>query len=121
MDKYLVYTHVKWVEVSHKILYRGFNSLVSVPQLINFDTDNFVHNNFHCYSALNGLSNHEGQILILENQEINGQNKVCKYKVRQSNEEIIKYVQFALENENWEVVYKQDNINSKFNKFLNIF
>jgi len=67
MDKYLVYTHVKWVEVSHKILYRGFNSLVSVPQLINFDTDNFVHNNFHCYSALNGLSNHEGQILILEN------------------------------------------------------
>ena len=94
--------------------------LVSVPQLKNFDADNFVHN-IHLYSGLNGLSNHEGQILILENKQIDGQNKVCKYKVRQANEETIKNCHFALENENWEEVYKQDNINNKFNKFLNIF
>lgn len=32
--------------------------------------------NLHLYPAMNGLSDHDGQILILENFKINAQNKV---------------------------------------------
>jgi hypothetical protein len=67
------------------------------------------------------VSDHDGQILILENLQNKPQNKACKYKVRQINEETIKNFQLALENENWEENDKQDNVNSKFNIFLNIF
>jgi hypothetical protein len=70
---------------------------------------------------LNGLSDHHGQILILENLQNKTQNKACKYKVRQINEETIKNFQLGLENENWDEIYKQDNVNSKFNIYLNTF
>jgi hypothetical protein len=48
-------------------------------------------------------------------------NKACKYKVRQINEETIKNFQSELENENWEEVYLQNDVNDKFNIFLNTF
>jgi hypothetical protein len=53
--------------------------------------------------------------------QVKAQNKACKYKARQINVETIKNFQLALENENWEEIYKQDNVTSEFNIFLNIF
>jgi len=70
---------------------------------------------------MNGLSDLKGRILILENFQVSTQNNVHKCKLRQINEDTIQNFQLALENENWEEVYKQDNINSKFSTFLNIF
>jgi hypothetical protein len=75
---------------------------------------------FHLFPAMNGLSDFNGRILILENFQVSTQNNVHKYELRQINEDTIQNFQLALENENWEEIHKQDNINSKFNAF-NIF
>ena len=77
--------------------------------------------NFHLFPAVTGLFDFNGQILILENFQVSTQNNVHKYELRQINEDTIQNFKLALENENWEEIYKQDNINSKFTTFLNIF
>jgi hypothetical protein len=43
-----------------------------------------------------------------------------KYAFRETEEKITTF-KFALQNENWEEVYNQENVNSKFNIFLNVF
>ena len=40
---------------------------------------------------------------------------------RDINDENIAYFQWALQNENWEAVYDQENVNTKFNTFHNTF
>jgi|GEM_PF-5379509 len=49
--------------------------------------------NFHLLPTLNGLSDHNGQILILENFHLSTQNNVPKYEVRQINEDTIQNFQ----------------------------
>jgi uncharacterized membrane protein len=78
---------------------------------------------FQLYTVLNGLSDHDGQILKLENLQVKVQNTntAYKYKVRQINDKTIKNFQSELENENWEEVYLQNDVNDKFNIFLTTF
>jgi hypothetical protein len=51
---------------------------------------------------------------------VSTQNIVQKYEMRQIKEDTIQNFQLALESENCEEIYKQDNINNKFH-ILNIF
>jgi hypothetical protein len=51
---------------------------------------------------------------------VSTQNIVQKYEMRQIKEDTIQNFQLALETENCEEIYKQDNINNKFH-ILNIF
>jgi hypothetical protein len=78
-----------------------------------------IHKIFQVYPAINGLLDHDGQILILENLQTMMQN-MHKYVFREINEEKNTLFQFGLQNENWEV-YNQENVNSKLNMFHNIF
>jgi hypothetical protein len=85
----------------------------------NFFLDRSIHKNVQVYPTINGLSGNDGQILKLENLQTIMQNK-HKYAFREINEETIINFQSALQNENWEEVYNQKNVNRKFNIFLNI-
>jgi hypothetical protein len=95
-------------------------SSTSISLIDNFFLDRSIYNKFHVYPAINGLSDHDGQILILENLQAVMQSK-HENAFREMNEGKIANFQLAVQNENWEEVYNQENVNRKFNIFLNIF
>ena len=95
-------------------------SSTSISLIDNFFLDRSIYNKFHVYPAINGLSDHDGQILILENLQAMMQSEQVN-AFREINEEKIANFQLALQNENWEEVYNQENVNRKFNIFLNTF
>jgi hypothetical protein len=86
----------------------------------NFFLDRNTHKNFSVFHVINGLSDHDGQILRLNNVQVKKQTK-HQYICREINEETIAKFQISLQNENWEDVYDYGNVNSKFNILLNIF
>jgi hypothetical protein len=86
----------------------------------NFFLDRNTHKNLSVYPVINGLPDHDGQILRLNNLPVKKQTK-HQYICREINKETITNFQIALQNENWEDVYDYGNVNSKFNIFLNIF
>jgi hypothetical protein len=95
-------------------------SSTSVLLIDNFFLDRNIYNKLQVYSAINGLSDHDGQILILENLQVMRQSDHVS-AFREINEEKITNFQQALQNENWEEVYNQENVNRKFNIFHNTF
>jgi hypothetical protein len=87
-------------------------SSTSISLIDNFFLDSNICNKFLVYPAINGLSEHDGQILILENLQAMIQSKHVN-AFREINEEKIANFQLAVQNENWEEVYNQENVNRK--------
>jgi hypothetical protein len=123
------------METKKKIQLQSLLDTYNLVQIIDFPTrigsttasliDHFfleknVCNKFQTHSVINGLSDHDGQILILENVRVT-RKSIHVRAFRDISDENIAYFQWALQNENWQEVYNQEDINTKFNKFHNTF
>jgi len=69
---------------------------------------------------INGLSDHEVQIIMIENIVLTKQIKNITTK-RDINDQNILEFQLLLGHENWEEIFMEDDANTSFNKFLNIY
>ena len=68
----------------------------------------------------NGLSDHEAQILILHNTNIQI-SRVHHHTKRQINEFTIREFKLNLSHESWEVICTENNVDVLFNCFLNTY
>jgi len=74
--------------------------------------------NYNITPHINGLSDHEAQIITVENMvPIKQTNKITTK--RDINEQSILEFQLLLSYENWEDIFMEDDANTSFNKFLN--
>jgi hypothetical protein len=71
----------------------------SASLMDNFFLDRNIYNKFQAYSVINGLSDHDRQILITENLQVMRQSDYVR-AFRDINDENIAYFQWALQNEN---------------------
>ena len=66
---------------------------------------------------INGLSDHEAQIIMIENIVLTKQINNITTK-RDINDQSILEFQLLLSHENWEEIFMEDDANTSFNKFL---
>jgi len=72
------------------------------------------------YPLINGLSDHDDQLLILNKKQ--KKEKECHtYIKRKINNYTIADFQLKLSHETWEQVFDGNDVNKIFNPFLNIF
>ena len=76
--------------------------------------------NYTIYPHINGLSDHEAQIIVIENTVLTKQRNNITTK-REINDQSILEFQLQLSHENWEEIFMEDEANRSFNKFLNIY
>ena len=70
---------------------------------------------------INGLSDHDGQLLLLRDlKKSNQQQKKYRYK-RIINDRTISNFQFNLSLEEWREIFEDIDVNCMYNKFLNIY
>jgi len=72
------------------------------------------------YPTINGLSNHDAQIITLSNIFIFIPKHVFSYTRKIDSNSISKFT-FLLSFENWEDVFLEENVNIIFNNFLNTY
>ena len=75
---------------------------------------------FTIYPFINGLSDHEAQILVIENIVLTKQRNNITTK-RDTNDQSMLEFQLLLSHENWEEIFMADDANISFNKFLNTY
>ena len=76
--------------------------------------------NYNINPRINGLSDHEAQIITVENMApIKQTNKITTK--RDINGQSILELQLLLSHENWEDIFMEGDANTSFNKFLNIY
>ena len=68
----------------------------------------------------NGLSDHDGQCLLLNNLFIKMEKTLGKYK-RNFTRDTIGYFQKLLLEESWETVYQEHDVDNIFNTFLRLY
>jgi hypothetical protein len=76
--------------------------------------------NYIIYPFINGLSDHEVQILVIENIICAKQRSNATTKRGINDQSIVKFTSL-LSYENWEEIFAEDDANLSFNKFLNIY
>jgi len=76
--------------------------------------------NYIIYPHINGLSEHEAQIIMIENTVLTNQTNKITTK-RDINDQSILEFQLLQSHENWEDIFMEDDANTSFNKFLNIY
>jgi len=76
--------------------------------------------NYNINPHINGLSDHEAQIITVENMVPTKQTNKITTK-GDINEQSILEFQLLLNHENWKDIFMQDDANTSFNKFLNIY
>lgn len=70
--------------------------------------------------TVNELSNHDAQSPVIDNT-VPANNRLPSYhKSRQKNETIIEF-KLSLKNKTWEYIYKNNDINNKFQLLLRLF
>jgi hypothetical protein len=75
---------------------------------------------YDLYPLINGLSDHDAQLLILNKGQ--KKEKECHtYIKRKINKYTIADFQLKLSHETWELVFDRNDVNKIFNSFLNIF
>jgi hypothetical protein len=107
----------------------NFSAIITFPTRIEGNTSTLIdnifmnvmqHEGYLTYVMSNGLSDHEGQFLILKatSSVIKGN---YTYYTRTLNKDNIYDFQMRLSYESWGSVFNNSDINSSFNNFLNIF
>ena len=66
---------------------------------------------------INGLSDHDAQLICLQNGMVGLQQYAPKRKTRIINEQTIKHFQMLLNDETWDTVYKATCVNEMYNSF----
>jgi hypothetical protein len=72
------------------------------------------------YPHINGLSDHEAQIIAIENTIVTKSSNNISIE-RDINDQSILEFKLLLSYENWEDIFMEDDANISFNKFLNIY
>jgi hypothetical protein len=83
----------------------------------------YINSYLHAFSVhplINGLSDHDAQIIVLNNITVLDHKQIFYHKRVINNYTIGRFL-FLLSYENWEDVFSETNVNIAFNKFLNIF
>jgi hypothetical protein len=83
--------------------------------------DTTIYDKIRVKPFTNGLSDHDAQIIYLQNANIGLQQNVSKKKSRLINEQTIKYFQSMLKDETWDTVYESTCINEMFSRFQDFF
>jgi hypothetical protein len=76
--------------------------------------------NYSIKPLINGLSDHDAQLLVLENIIGPAQEHTSSY-IRNYNDYSIQGFLLRLSMESWEDVFTENNLNSIFNKFLDTY
>ena len=76
--------------------------------------------NYSIYPHINGLSDHEAQLIVIEDTVLTKQRNNITTQ-RYINDQSILEFELLLSYENWEEIFMEDNVNISFNKFLNIY
>ena len=77
-------------------------------------------NNFTVYPCINGLSDHDAQIIVLHNIVLMKHEKQLSF-YRRFNAEAVMDLNIKLSYESWEDVLSHNDVNMSFNTFLNIY
>jgi hypothetical protein len=90
-------------------------STTAIDNIFIKRTKNYIIN-----PDVNGLSDHEVQIIMIENIILTKQiNNITT--MRGINDQSILEFQLLVSHENWEEIFMEDDANTSFNKFLNIY
>jgi hypothetical protein len=113
------------------IVLQSYNltSIVTFPTRVDMSSSTIIDNFFvdttstgkyDIYPCINGLSDHDAQVLILHNIKKHGK-EYCTYMKRRINKDTITDFQIRLSYETWETVFDEKDVNNSFNIFLNNF
>ena len=83
--------------------------------------DTTIYDKIQVKPFINGLSDHDAQIICLQNSNIGFQQSVSKKKIRLGNEQTIKHFQTLLNDETCDTVYKTPSVNEMYNRFQGVF
>jgi len=97
---------------------RIYNNSITTIDNIFINTVN--QNSFNVYPCINGLSDHNAQIIVLHDIAIMTYEKQLFF-CRRFNEVAITDLTIKLSYELWEDVLSYNDVNMSFNKFLNIY
>ena len=111
-------------------LWASFNlfSTVNFPTRISNNSSTLIDNifinthrhEFCVHPLINGLSDHDAQIISLSNILISAPRHVFSFARKINNYSISQFT-YLLSHENWEDVFLEANVNKIFNNFLNTF
>jgi hypothetical protein len=87
----------------------------------NIFVDSIRWNSSSTSPIINGLSDHDAQLLTINNIVAEVNLIPLKQRTRKINNATIMQFQLFLKNETWESVYKRKDINNKYNSFLYTF
>ena len=90
-------------------------STTAIDNILITRTKNYIIN-----PHINGLSDHEAQIIVIENTVHTKQRNNITTQ-REINDQSILEFQLFLSHENWEEIFTEEDANISFNKFLNIY
>jgi hypothetical protein len=106
----------------------NLTGIVTFPTRVDISTSTTIDNFFidisrigkyDIYPLVNGLSDHDAQLLILHKVENQGQQQFT-YMKRMMNNDTIANFQSQLSQETWESIFDEKDVNKSFNIFLNI-
>jgi hypothetical protein len=83
--------------------------------------DTMIYDKIEVRPLTNGLSDHDAQIICLQNANIGLQQNVLKKKSRLITEQTIKNFQTLLKDETWDTVYESTCINEMYSSFQGTF
>ncbi|PNF31336.1 hypothetical protein B7P43_G10907, partial [Cryptotermes secundus] len=82
--------------------------------------DKYKFFNYVIMPGVNGLSDHDAQVLVLNNSKVHN-SKFCRYNKRQINKTSIENFKLNLSFETWEEIFSNEDVDKIFNAFLNIY
>jgi len=83
--------------------------------------DKIIYDKIQVKPFMNGLSDHDAQIICLQHAKTGLRQSVSKKKTRLINEHTIKHFQTLLNDETWDTVYKTTCLNEMYNRIQCIF
>jgi len=86
----------------------------------NIFTNKFKNENYSVYSLINGLSDHDAQVLSLSDIIVPDDTNEF-YSYREISTHSLNEFQTSLSYEAWENVFSDNDTNTTFNNFLNTF
>jgi len=88
--------------------------------MVNIFINKVKNSNYSIESFINGLSDHDAQILVLHNTNIQCPKAQPTIK-RQINGTTIAQFKLSLSDENWLDTFSEEDMDSSFNNFLNVY
>jgi hypothetical protein len=92
----------------------------SVSKIDNVFLNIFKYNNFIVYTLVNGISDHDAQIIVLLDIIIQNDNNYFYY-TRKFNKSLVLDFNFKLTYESWDNAFSYDDVKLSFNNTLNTY